>query len=578
MARTFHTAESLTESSSTTLSPLPVKASLTFTPDDNSTYVIFYSCRAWNDNANGGVRGGLYLSTESNTDPLSGGSLFNFTMENTSERQLQTGFRVETYGVSPGSQTIELRYSRRTATGTAHIDNARIFALKLESGDFHVSSQGYTNSVGTTLTTFETLSVPAPASPTTYYAITSGNIGNNTDVAGSRQSRMLVQEGGLFFDFGRETMDTTTEIILYCGLVVFSNRDAAFDILLQGASNGGSSTYGNTGIVALSAANSGDPFSAAEFTDADSSSGTYADFLSSTFFPLDGNTIFTFQQARVQVDDNVGYGLRFSTNNGDPIIEDIEYSQGSTNFSDFNVRCFFDVGEWVQETGVETLTEFNRQAGAVPVTVTAARHLIFDLTQDADTVFQTFFDTRAEETDTALPVTVARVAELTGLAAGSAVGTVTISGDANTVTTGEVAGSALGAVEARAGATASPAGVSATGEPPGTVTFGFGMTVPLTGVSGAALLGAVTVETNAIVFSVTGVEAGSAVGSIAGFSLGVNLEVNGFEAPAILGDPIPSTSFRQDVTGFSISTQLDDTLVWGDIVPSSSPDWTEITP
>ncbi|MBP6914336.1 hypothetical protein KBB74_02490 [Candidatus Parcubacteria bacterium] len=118
------------------------KTTLSFTPDDNSTYLIIAS---WLMNENSGsyaVQGKLTRTTgtakdfneliyqpKDATDYIAGGAI---------------GF--DTFGSSPGSQTYKIQYKTSSTSGTASIKEAKIIAIKLNSSDKYAEQETRTTS------------------------------------------------------------------------------------------------------------------------------------------------------------------------------------------------------------------------------------------------------------------------------------------------------------------------------------------------------------------------------------------------------------------------------------------------
>lgn len=143
---------------------------------------------------------------------------------------------------------------------------------------------------------------------------------------------------------------------------------------------------------------------------------------------------------------------------------------------------------------------------------------------------------------------------VTGVLGAGVEGDVATAGAANTALTGLSAASVLGTVIA------------------GVVTD-----VPVTGFETPGALGVVDTALG-MAFNVSGVSGNAAAGLIDAVLLGIRFSVSGTDAAAGVGTALVPLGPVFTVSGFAAPMELDDALVWGDIVPDSLPDWTEIIP
>jgi hypothetical protein len=161
-------AESTAESSWNTDTTYQDKTTLTFTPDDSSTYVIIASWLMQESSTSYQVKAKLTRTTgtakdfneliyqpKDATDYISGGAI-----------------GIDTFGASPGSQTYKIQYTTNSSSGTARIKEAKIIAIKLTSADQYAQSE---DRITTTQTAYQdkTTLTFAPATAGDYIIIAS---------------------------------------------------------------------------------------------------------------------------------------------------------------------------------------------------------------------------------------------------------------------------------------------------------------------------------------------------------------------------------------------------------------------
>jgi len=131
--------------STTTQTSYQDKVTLTFTPDDSSTYMILgtwllqgsstsYQAKAKLTRTTGTAKdfGEQIYQPKDNTDYISGACL-----------------GIDTFGTSPGSQTYKIQFCSNNAGGTARIKEARIIAIKLVSADQYAQSESRSTTTST---------------------------------------------------------------------------------------------------------------------------------------------------------------------------------------------------------------------------------------------------------------------------------------------------------------------------------------------------------------------------------------------------------------------------------------------
>jgi len=140
-------AESTGESTTTNTS-YQDKTTLTFTPDDNSTYVIVASWLMRESSTSYQVLAKLTRTTGTAKD-------FNeliYQPKDASDYISGGAVAIDTFGSSPGSQTYKIQYMTNNASGTAGIKEAKIIAIKLTNLDKYAEVEARTQ---TALTAYQ---------------------------------------------------------------------------------------------------------------------------------------------------------------------------------------------------------------------------------------------------------------------------------------------------------------------------------------------------------------------------------------------------------------------------------------
>lgn len=183
ISRQTYYAESLSESTLTT-STYTAKATLTFTPDANKTYAIFWSCNCICNSTAVSVFTRLRNTTDSVT-----------YQEQRQENRTTTGapyrtahgFGIYTAGGSPGSTSFEIQYASSTSGNTSKIKNARVIAMRLESGDeWTVATATWTNATSNSYDTTSAVAsfvfTPATSGDYLVFASLDYNHGSTSDL------------------------------------------------------------------------------------------------------------------------------------------------------------------------------------------------------------------------------------------------------------------------------------------------------------------------------------------------------------------------------------------------------------
>lgn len=146
MNRAYNQAESTGESSYAAATTYQDKCTLTFTPGSNETWLLIATWLIKESSVSYYVKAKLTRTSGTPVD-------FNeqiYYPKNVADYVAGGCFAYETFGVSPPAQTYKIQYGTSNTLGTAYIKEAKIIAIRLESGDQKTAN----------------------ASPITYYATT----------------------------------------------------------------------------------------------------------------------------------------------------------------------------------------------------------------------------------------------------------------------------------------------------------------------------------------------------------------------------------------------------------------------
>ena len=167
--------ESLGESSWNSDTNYQDKATLTFTPADNSAYLIIASWQLQMSSNNyigysklirsSGTPTDLHERVhlpKDNTDYVAGGSAI-----------------VESFGATPGSQTYKIQYRTSSTSGFARIKNASIIAIRLNSDDQYTSSTARSTTTSSTYQDKATLTF-TPTTSGDYLIIASASVDSSS--------------------------------------------------------------------------------------------------------------------------------------------------------------------------------------------------------------------------------------------------------------------------------------------------------------------------------------------------------------------------------------------------------------
>ena len=138
-------AESTGQSTTTSMS-YQDKTTLTFTPDDSSTYLIISSWLVQESSTSYSIYSKLARTTGSAKD-------FNeiiYRPKDAIDYLAAGAIGIDTFGPSPGSQTYKIQYMSSNSSGTARIKEAKIFAIKLTSDDYYNESESRDTTTSTT--------------------------------------------------------------------------------------------------------------------------------------------------------------------------------------------------------------------------------------------------------------------------------------------------------------------------------------------------------------------------------------------------------------------------------------------
>lgn len=152
-SRQYYYAESIAVSSWNTDTNYQDKTTLTFTPDDNSTYLIIASWLVNESSPSYQSKTKLTRTTGTTKD-------FNeliYRPQDASDYISGGAIGIDTFGSSPESQTYKIQYTTSSTYGTASIKDAKIIALKLVSADQYAQSETRTTTSSTSYVDSATL-------------------------------------------------------------------------------------------------------------------------------------------------------------------------------------------------------------------------------------------------------------------------------------------------------------------------------------------------------------------------------------------------------------------------------------
>ena len=197
-ARTFEYAESTGESTTNSTSFVD-KTTLTFTPDDNSDYILFWSALIQEADATWRCQARLFDDTDS-TELL---FVESTRQDPTNDWQNIGGIAKETYGASPGSQTYKIQFRSITSARTVKIKEARLFAIKLVAADESAVSEGDSTTTSATKQVKTTLTF-TPGSTGDYLLFASAEFQNSLGGETRRADFDLNHGGTLYGDGGEQ--------------------------------------------------------------------------------------------------------------------------------------------------------------------------------------------------------------------------------------------------------------------------------------------------------------------------------------------------------------------------------------
>lgn len=180
MSRQVYYAESLGEDT-TTSGTYQDKTTLTFTPDANQDYIIFWSADVIALSTADDVFTRLYNSTDAVV--LSEQNQENRTTGNTPYRMAH-GFAKYSAGASPASTSFKIQYYSENSSITSKIRNARILAVRVESDDEYAESLSDQTVTSNTYVDGATLTFTPPSQGDyLVFAACDWNHGSTADIA-----------------------------------------------------------------------------------------------------------------------------------------------------------------------------------------------------------------------------------------------------------------------------------------------------------------------------------------------------------------------------------------------------------
>lgn len=178
VARQNYYAES-NSSSSTTSSTYQDKTTLTFTPDDNSDYFIF-----WTASLSGASTSTDNNAKLTNTTTSTDLSIVNIEAQDTLNRHNVGGVVRQQFTTGHGAQTYKIQYNSEGGVNSVSIQDARIWAVKASSLDQYAESNTDSTTTSATFQDKTTLTfTPATAGYYVIIAMAEHNVNSTTNAA-----------------------------------------------------------------------------------------------------------------------------------------------------------------------------------------------------------------------------------------------------------------------------------------------------------------------------------------------------------------------------------------------------------
>jgi hypothetical protein len=278
----WYYAESAAESTTTSTS-YQDKVTLTFTPEDNSTYLIIASWLMANSSTSYQAKAKLTRTTGTAKD-------FNeliYQPKATSDYISGGAIGIDTFGTSPGPQTYKIQFCTNNASGTAKIKEARIFAIKLNSLDAYAQAENRTTTTSTSWQDKTTLTFTPPAQDNYLILAYATADGNSTSYDFKVQ---LTIDGTAYSTVNIRTVNSANRYPWAVSKVV-NLTAASHTIKIQYCSSSSSGTAGiaHARIVALNLSRFQNRYYAENEARTTTTSTTYVDKLSLTQTPPAGD-------------------------------------------------------------------------------------------------------------------------------------------------------------------------------------------------------------------------------------------------------------------------------------------------
>jgi hypothetical protein len=232
--RKYHYAESLGTSTSSSITDT-TKVTLTFTPDASSNYVYIWSC----DVGGNSTAYDTIVSLFNNA----GSALAVTNVESADQTDWITvsGIAFETFGASPTSQNVTLKFKTENAVMISSIRNARIVAIKLTAADVYTENTADQTTTLSALQTAATLTF-TPATTGNYLILGSCESRGGTSAAAAVNSQLTYNSVG----YSQSNIIVTDPSNYFSGLMqasVGSLTNTSKTVTLQWATGGSGTSY-----------------------------------------------------------------------------------------------------------------------------------------------------------------------------------------------------------------------------------------------------------------------------------------------------------------------------------------------
>lgn len=278
---TYYYAENEAQQSITSSGTYTTVLSLSFTPPDNSTWVIFASWKTI-PAATYGILSKLTRTTGTPKD-------FNESTNSSYERTGMSCIAIDSFGVNPGQQTYEIQ-ARNNALVTGYVQYCHIFALQLGVEDQQAVSEGQSSTISTTYTDKLSLTF-TPSAAADYLVLGYAEFFSSATTTGAK-ARMDID--GTIYGEGI-TSSTAWVPWVYAKKVSLTAASHTIKIQFASSSAGGTVYIRNARIVVIKLSQFPANYYAEDETRTTTTSTAYVDKVSLTQTPAAVDHVYIYQ-------------------------------------------------------------------------------------------------------------------------------------------------------------------------------------------------------------------------------------------------------------------------------------------